>query len=189
MHSQSKFIDTNGHIFLSSEATDQPPADLFTLPLRFLGGGGRPATTPTCSAPQLHKQRQSTQPFLSQPLLTYTRTMEVKISALNLGTSIEETTSTLPTGVNPPAVDTCDSSVLWRLVHHAQKEMLRHVLHKLPPEDRAMLSRVDRACCAIVGASGVSLVGGCKSKPFRVQAFTTTVQGSGGQRRTGARGM
>ena len=50
-----------------------------------------------------------------------------------------------------------DSSVLLRLLHEAPPEMLGHVLDKLPPVDRAMLSRVDRAWRTSVGATGMSL--------------------------------
>ena len=46
-------------------------------------------------------------------------------------------------------VTTSRSSVLRRLVNEAPPELLRrNVLDRLPPEDRAMLSRVDRACAA-----------------------------------------
>ena len=74
-----------------------------------------------------------------------------------------------------PRDDEVTSSVLRRLVHDAPPEMLMHVLDKLPPEDRAMLSRADRACRASVEVSGLSLAGG-KSKPFLIKAFTATVE-------------
>ena len=67
------------------------------------------------------------------------------------------------------------SSVLRRLINEAHPEMLRHVLDKLPPEDRAMVSFVDRACRASVGASGLPLAGGVRS-PFVAKAFTATVE-------------
>ena len=54
-------------------------------------------------------------------------------------------------------------SVLRRLVHEqAPPEIVMLVLDKLPPEDRAMLSRADRACRASVEASGLSLAGGSR---------------------------
>ena len=102
---------------------------------------------------------------------------EVTTSPHNHGAlSTHEETRT-PSGIliSPPD-DTPDSSVLWRLVHDAPPEMLGHVLDLLPPEDRAMLSRVDRACHAAVGASGLQLAGSCRSKPFHVKDFTATVE-------------
>ena len=67
--------------------------------------------------------------------------------------------------------------MLWRLVHEAPPEIFGHVLDKLPPEDLAMLSRVDSACCqAVVRASGLPLAGSCRSKPFQVEDFVATVE-------------
>ena len=88
-------------------------------------------------------------------------------------------TTRSPAGLNgaaaSPSDDEVTSSMLTRLVHEGPPEMLRHVLDKLPPEDRAMLSRADRACRASVEASGLSLAG-VESKPFLGEAFTATVE-------------
>ena len=65
--------------------------------------------------------------------------MEVKTPPHNLGESIEETTSNTVV-YSPPGDDTRHSSVLWRLVREAPPEMFRHVLDKLPPDYRAMVS-------------------------------------------------
>ena len=62
------------------------------------------------------------------------------------------------------------------MVNEAPLELLRHVLDHLSPEDRAILSRVDRACRASVEASGLLPLAGGRSKPFTVQVFTATVE-------------
>ena len=81
---------------------------------------------------------------------------EVNTSPRNGSASAQETRTTPPPViVTPTPDDTPDSSGFWRLVHEAPPEMFGHVLDKLPPEDMAMLSRVDSACCqhAVVRAS------------------------------------